>query len=196
MPRFNMSDEEAQSLANYFAAVDGAPFPYQRIPQQEPPYLAEREADFHAMFGEENTTYLHESWLTLNAPLCIKCHSLGGREYKVSDPKTDVHAPNLDRVAQRLRPDYLNLWLRKPKAFLPYTSMPTNFPRNQQQFPELFDTNQHWQNQGVADALLNYYNLMEQYGVTVYTPPGTPVPAEQPAADQAAAADTATSTAN
>jgi len=196
MPRFNMSDEEAQTLANYFAAVDGAPFPYQRIPQQEPPYLTARDAEFHEKFGDEDTTYLHESWLTLNAPLCIKCHSVGGREYKVTDPKTDVHAPNLDRVAQRLRPDYLNLWLRKPKALLPYTSMPTNFPRNQQQFPELFDTNQEWQSQGVADALLNYYNLMEQYGETVYTPPATETPAAPPAGDQAAAAATPDPAAN
>ena len=50
MPRFNMSDDEAQTLANYFAAVDNAPFPYQRIPQQEPPFLAEREAVYHGTF--------------------------------------------------------------------------------------------------------------------------------------------------
>jgi len=28
MPRFNMSDDEAQALANYFSAVDGTEFPY------------------------------------------------------------------------------------------------------------------------------------------------------------------------
>ncbi len=32
MPRFNMSPDEAQMLANYFAAVDNEPFPYQHVP--------------------------------------------------------------------------------------------------------------------------------------------------------------------
>ena len=179
MPRFNMSDAEAQALANYFAARDGAEYPYQRIPQQEPEYLGAREEAFHALFDRPGQTYLNESWLTLNAPLCIKCHAVGGRAYQGTDPTKDIRGPNLDRVQQRFQSGYLNLWLHKPGALLPYTSMPTNFPRNQQQFPELFDAHQGWQTQGVADALLNYYKLMELYGETVYTPPeGEAAPAE------------------
>ncbi|MBL8851332.1 MAG: c-type cytochrome, partial [Planctomycetaceae bacterium] len=180
MPRFNMSDAEAQTLANYFSAVDGVPFPYQRIPEQEPAYLAERDADFHADFGDESTSYLQESWTTLNTPLCIKCHAVAGRPYQGTDPTKDIRGPNLDRVQQRLRPEYLSLWVRKPKAFLAYTSMPTNFPRNQEQFPDLFHANAQWQSQAIVDALLNYYNLLEQYGVTSYVPPEGQAPAEQP----------------
>lgn len=192
MPRFNMSDEEAQALANYFAARDGAEFPYQRIPQQEPEYLAAKEAAFHALFDRPEQTYLNESWLTLNAPLCIKCHAVGGREYQGTDPTKDIRGPNLDRVQQRFQADYLSLWLHKPGALIPYTSMPTNFPRNQQQFPELFDAHQGWQTQGVVDALLNYYNLMEMYGETVYTPPGTETPPAE--GDAAPAEEAATGT--
>src|SRR5262249_38497086 len=40
MPQFNMSNDEAEKLANYFAAVDEAPFPYLDVPQREPEYLA------------------------------------------------------------------------------------------------------------------------------------------------------------
>ncbi len=188
MPRFNMSDEEAQTLANYFAARDRAEYPYQRIPQQEPPYLTAKEEAFHALFGEEDQTYLNESWLTLNAPLCSKCHAVGGRPYQGTDPTKDIRGPNLDRVQQRMQHGYLNLWLYKPAAFLPYTSMPTNFPRNQQQFPELFDAHQGWQTEGVADALLNYYNLMERYGETAYVPPEGDMP---PAEGEAAPAEEA-----
>lgn len=193
MPRFNMTDDEAQALANYFAAVDGVPFPYQRIPQQEPQYLAERETRFHTEFGKDDTTYLHESWLALNIPQCNACHAVGGKPYRGTDPTKDIHGPNLDRVQQRLRPDYLSLWMRKPKAFLPYTSMPANFPRNTQNFPDLFDSDQSWQAQGVADALLNYYNLMEQYGETEYTPPQPETPAA-PANESAAKQTDATGT--
>lgn len=190
MPRFNMSDAEAQTLANYFAAVDGVPFPYQRIPQQEPGYLAQRQSEFDAAFAE-NVPYLQESWQALNEPtLCIKCHSVGGRTYRVSDPAKDVHAPNLDRVQQRIRPDYLRLWIYKPKAFLSYTGMPQNFTRLQRILPDAFAGDPKWQTNGVADALLNYYNLMEQYGKTpdVTAEAPTQQPAEEPAASTGAAA--------
>ena len=186
MPRFNLSDDEAQALANYFPANDGVPFPYQRIPQQEPPYLADREQAFDARF-EEDVPYLHESWETLTDPgLCIKCHSVGGREFKVVDPTKDVHAPNLDRVQQRLRPDYLRLWIAKPKAFLSYTGMPQNFSRLQQILPNSFAGDPEWQTLGVSDALLNYYNLIETFGKS---PEVAAAPAaeegEQPAAPAA-----------
>lgn len=189
MPRFNMSDDEAQALANYFAARDRAEYPYQRIPQQEPPYLVDREQAFHALFDEPEQTYLGESWLTLNAPLCNKCHAVGGKPYQGTDPTKDIRGPNLDRVQQRFQADYLNLWLHKPSGILSYTSMPTNFPRNQEQYPELFDADQAWQTQGVIDALLNYYNLMERYGETAYVPPEgqtPPAEGEAPAAGDAA----------
>jgi hypothetical protein len=183
MPRFNMSDDEARTLANYFAAVDGVPFPYQRIPQQEPGYLAQRETGFHAALGDgAHTTYLDESWKALGVPVCSGCHAVGGRAYiGTNDPKA-VHAPNLERVQQRFRPDYLKLWVAKPKAFLSYTSMPTNFPRNQDSFPDLFGGDQQMQVEGVVDALLNYYNLMEQNGKMPPVPTSAP-----PSADSGAA---------
>ncbi len=40
MPKFNMDDKEAMALANYFAAVDNAEFPYQENARQNPDYLA------------------------------------------------------------------------------------------------------------------------------------------------------------
>jgi hypothetical protein len=46
MPQFNMSNEEAEKLANYFAAVDGTPFPYQEIPQRDPEYLEEKQREY------------------------------------------------------------------------------------------------------------------------------------------------------
>src|SRR5690606_36727388 len=66
MPRFNMSDEEARALANYFAAVDGAEYPYQPIPQQQPPYLDEQLVAFHNEFPDDEHGYLTEAWNLLN----------------------------------------------------------------------------------------------------------------------------------
>lgn len=156
MPRFNMSAEEASTLANYFAAADGSPFPYTEIDEREPGYLSAKNA--------EHPGYLQESWKLLNAPLCVKCHSLGGRPYQSSDPKKDIRGPNLDVVSNRLRPEWTLLWLFKPQWITPYTSMPQPFPRNQKNFPELFHGDGLTQTIAARDALMNYYLLMEQEG--------------------------------
>ena len=168
MPRFNMSDDEAQSLANYFAAVDGVPYPYQLISEREPSYLSQRDADFHAKFPDKSNDYLSESWKMLNVPLCIKCHSVGGNQVKISDPAKDIRGPNLDLTADRLRPDWTLLWLYKPNWITPYTSMPVPLPMqqpgSQPRFPDLFGDDGLKQTISLRDALMNYHKLLEREG--------------------------------
>lgn len=178
MPRFNMSETEARHLANYFAAVDNQPFPYQENYRHQPEYLDARSTEFQAEFPTEGDDYLFKCWQVLNAPLCIKCHAVGGRPYQGSDPTKDIQGPNLERVESRLRPEWVHLWIYKPAAITSYTSMPSNFAANQEQFPDLFDGKPQWQVEGVVDALMNYYNLMERHGVTIYEPPMSEQPAE------------------
>ncbi len=55
MPRFNMSDDDAQAIVNYFAAVDrqdnpafGVNYPYLAYPQRRDNYLRERNAQYAA----------------------------------------------------------------------------------------------------------------------------------------------------
>lgn len=174
MPRFNMSDDEAQALANYFAAVDGTPYPYQLIAEREPSYLNAADAEFRKVFPEKKRDYLHESWQMLNAPLCIKCHSVGGRQVAVSDPATDIRGPNLDLAAERLKPDWLLLWLFRPQWVTPYTSMPAPLPPQQAgaqpRYPELFGADGLRQTVSLRDALVNYYKLMEREGKTAEAP--------------------------
>lgn len=168
MPKFNMSDDDAQALANYFAAVDRTKFPYQLIPEREPAYLNAKNEEFHKAFPDKKVDYLQESWQMLNAPLCIKCHSVGGRQVTISDPKTDIRGPNLDLATERLKPDWLQLWLYQPKWITPYTSMPSPLPPQQPgaqpRFPEIFGGDGLRQSIGLRDALVNYYKLMEREG--------------------------------
>lgn len=181
MPRFNMSDDEAQSLANYFAAVDGTPYPYQLIAEREPGYLHEHEAEFHADFPAKKDDYLSESWKMLNAPLCIKCHSVGGQQVKISNPATDIRGPNLDLAGDRLRPDWTLLWLYRPQWVTPYTSMPVPLPPlqpgAQPRFPDIFGDNGLKQTISLRDALMNYHKLLEREGKSGSqpTPAATPV---------------------
>lgn len=180
MPRFNMSDADAQDLANYFAAVDGAEFPYQLIAEREPEYLNAKNLEFHEAFKDKKGDYLQESWQMLNAPLCIKCHSVAGRQVTISDPKTDIRGPNLELVAERLRPDWTLLWLFRPNWITPYTSMPSPLPPQQPggqpRYPEIFGGEGLLQTVSLRDALVNYYKLMETEGKV------SPQPQPQPAA--------------
>ncbi len=166
MPKFNMTDAEAQTLANYFAAYDGVPYPYQNVPQRNPDYLAVANAEFEKNHPDRAKTgdYLKESWRVLNAPICVKCHSVAGHEYKKSADPKDIRGPNLEYVADRLRPDWVMLWLYKPLWITPYTSMPPVFRKDQKQFPPLMDTNPLDQVVGVRDALMNYTRLLEREG--------------------------------
>ena len=168
MPKFNMSSDEARILANYFAAADGAIYPYEAIPQSDQGYLAEMQELFktnHAARASEHS-YLQESWQMLSTTLCIKCHSVGGRVFatdpsKPNDPNV-THAPNLDRVNARLRPDWLSVWVSNPKWMTPYTAMPIPFPKGQKQYTPLFGADAESQTIGVRDALMNYYRLLEK----------------------------------
>jgi len=170
MPRFNMSNEEARALANYFAAVDNTPYPYQTVPEREPQYLAAKEAQFNSQWPGKAHDYLTESWKVLNSPLCVKCHAVGGRQPISTDPANDIRAPNLEMAGERLRPDWMLLWLYKPPWITPYTSMPQNFPPGKKNLEELFGGDGDLQTQAVRDALVNYHRLMERDGRIVYDP--------------------------
>ena len=170
MPQFNMSDAEAMALANYFAAVDGAEYPYQNVPQRDADYLASKEA--------AHPKYLADGWQTFKA--CVQCHSVGGLEYQVSDPKKDIRGPNLVNVADRLRPEWTTLWLYKPAWITPYTSMPAVFDRASKKFEDSFGGVGNEQVIAVRDALMNYHRLTE-------TQPKLARPVPAPAAAQAAA---------
>jgi mono/diheme cytochrome c family protein len=64
MPRFNMSDEEAMALVNYFAAASkianpgiGLKYPYVKVPQQEEGYLEGKTAAYIARLKKDKDEY-------------------------------------------------------------------------------------------------------------------------------------------
>jgi cbb3-type cytochrome oxidase cytochrome c subunit len=170
MPQFNMSSDEAGKLANYFAAVDGAAYPYQEVPQRDPEYLSAK--------GEKHPHYLTDAWKVITrAPptgLCAGCHAVGGRPFVAGDPTKVTRGPDLDRVTSRLRPDWLQLWLYNPKLITPYTRMPQNFAHDKQIFPELFGGNAHDQAVASRDALMNYLKILEKEGKATAAAPAEP----------------------
>jgi cbb3-type cytochrome oxidase cytochrome c subunit len=99
----------------------------------------------------------------------------------VNDPK-QIKGPNLQRVEERLRPEWSQLWVYKPMWVYPYTAMPENFPPDKPaEMKELFGGENPRQAQSVIDALFNYSELMDIHGPTTYNPQTA-----DPAADAAA----------
>ena len=187
MPKFNMDDAEAQSLANYFAAVDKAPYPYQSIPERQAEYQREQAIEYQHEYPNAQEDFMTASWLALNGPLCRKCHTVGGNVVTEVDPSQVKRGPNLQRVQDRMRSDFTRLWVYNPKWILPYTSMPQNFPPGAASaMPELFGGDNVRQAEAVVDALFNYTKLMELHGETTYL-------SDDPAAAPTAAAAPETS---
>lgn len=172
MPRFNMSSAEASTLANYFAAVDGVPYPYHEDHRTDSAYLAEQDA--------KNPKRLPDAMqLVTSNKYCVQCHLLG--DYTPPGPGTGL-APNLDRVYQRLRGDWLQIWLAKPKRKLPYTGMPENFLPGKPAPQELFPGTSLEQLEGVEDFLLNYDSVMRhKTSIRSLVKPAEPEGADKPA---------------
>lgn len=151
MPRFNMSSDDARRLVNYFAAMDEVEYPFEFDPRRQDSYLA--QADAHHPGRLEDAMKV-----VTNGNYCIKCHLLGDF---VPDGSIAAHAPQLDRIYRRLRPEYLRNWIANPQRILPYTAMPVNFPPDKPADQALFPGDSLEQLTAIVDLLLNYDTFMK-----------------------------------
>ena len=157
MPKFNMSSEEATALTNYFAATAGVEFPYQ----------AEPSSDFQDVLAKEKArpNRLRDARKILEdkQTFCAKCHYLGQKG--PGDAIKTTLAPDLEKVAGRLRHDYIRRWLANPKSVLPYTGMPVNFPPEGKPLgQDLFPGTSLEQIDAVVDLLLHYNKVQSSQG--------------------------------
>ena len=176
MPQFHYGkaigthSRETEDLADYFAARDGAEFPYQTIPQQEVGYIAERNTIHPDYLGAGWSMMAHKG-----SP-CIQCHAIG--QYKPTGGEQVVNGPDLRQVATRFRPGFLEMWIANPKRLVPYTAMPQNVvPHGAPQLPvpSSFEDKPIEMVRAIRDTLLNYTNVVEQQLA------GAKAPAAQPA---------------
>jgi hypothetical protein len=146
MPKFNLSSEDASQLVDYFAAIDDAAFPYESDRRTLPGYLAEQNARHPNRLSDAMK-------LITDSNYCVKCHKLGDF---TPNPPASAWAPNLDRVYQRLRPEWLHRWVASPARILPYTAMPQNFKPGALEAQQLYKGTSEEQINAVVDLLLNY----------------------------------------
>ena len=190
MPKFHMTSDEAAKLANYFAAVDNAEYPYAHDSRRQADYLEEADGKYRAASGDDTSRF--DAGMRIMANKCSVCHIMD--DFRPKGSGRDI-APDLSVIYQRMRPDYLRRWIAKPNRILPYNAMPVNIPFK----PEgetlggveqnLFHGTSYEQLDGVVDILMNYDRyakdqvliapLVEKYKPVVPAEgaPGEPAPA-------------------
>jgi len=167
MPKFNMSPDEATKLVNYFAAVDGADYPYNFDPRTRESYLAAEEKRHPGRLGDALNIVVDNSF-------CVQCHIVGDFVPKAAK------GPALNDVYKRLRPEYVLDWIASPKRILPYTGMPDNIKPDKPVSQTLFKGTSEEQLNALVDFLLNYDRFMEsKTSIKPLVKPAAETPAAQ-----------------
>ena len=105
-------------MVDYFAAVDGAEYPYVYDPRLDSGSVAAKET--------VRPGHLEGALrIVTNTNYCVKCHLVG--DYSPPGNPKGL-APQLEVAHERLRPGYVHDLIANPKRFLPYTCMPVNIP--------------------------------------------------------------------
>ena len=105
MPTFHFNDQDATDVVHYFAAASSKSFPYLTAEADQP--TGARLQQSEQLFKELQ---------------CINCHVVGALRTG-QDPGSA--APNLLLAKDRLRPDWIPLWLKNPQSLLDGTRMPS-----------------------------------------------------------------------
>jgi cytochrome c2 len=80
---------------------------------------------------------------------CQKCHVLGDK----IPPDLNSAAPDLLKVHERLKPDWIVLWLKNPDDLMPGTRMPGFWPQETSPVPQYFHGDSAKQREALRDYL-------------------------------------------
>jgi cytochrome c2 len=105
MPTFHFPDADATDLVHSFAASSNKSFPY--LTAEADQLTGQKLKDTDQLFQELQ---------------CVKCHVIGQLR-PGQDPGSA--APNFLLAKERLRPDWIPLWLKNPQALMEGTRMPS-----------------------------------------------------------------------
>ena len=114
MPTFAFDDTQLNALTAYFALRDEAPYPFEDVFS-----VAHSYPDELVRQGEELAANRSGSLQ------CWQCHVRGG-----VNPLGDASrwSPDLAMAAERLRPAWIDQWIKDPQSLQPGTRMPQFYP--------------------------------------------------------------------
>jgi cytochrome c2 len=107
MPTFGFTDDEANTLIQYFSALSASPFPFETPPG--PPPSRDEMASARTLASRD---YFN----------CTSCHQQGDKKPE-GDPSG--WAPDFALARERLRPEWIVDWIQNPQKLFPGTKMPT-----------------------------------------------------------------------
>ena len=117
MPTFGLADDHLNGVIAYFGAVSNNMRPF---------------ATHEVLRASDSTAVGEQLFEKLR---CQQCHVLGAIP---KDQPTGNLAPDLRMASERLQPDWILEWLRRPSVIQPGTRMPAfwpDFPKSY--YPEL-----------------------------------------------------------
>jgi hypothetical protein len=189
MPKFNMSDDDAQMLVNYFAATDrlqnpggGLDHPYEHIPQRSESFWRDVTARYVESLRKDNLfedrkkavagiagfnleqwetdgVFAHDAFRLLTNYNNACMGCHNVGPLKAKNPERE-QGPPLDISWQRVRPEWTARWIANPERLISYpTPMPTNFARTDK-YPE-FHGSQIETIFAVRDVLLGFPKVAE-----------------------------------
>ena len=178
----------------YFAAVENVQHPYEFSPRRQTDQLNELQTSYNqtlAQTGSQNRDRLDDAMkIVVNNNYCVKCHLVGDF---MPEGAAQAKGPNLAKVYQRLRPEYVRRWIAAPNMVLPYTSMPVNIKYDPESKTlggveqNLYHGTSVEQLDGLVDLLMNYDEYSQRkLLVTPLVPkaPETPAAPAEPATGQ------------
>jgi len=118
MPTFGFSGEEIRTIVAYFSGLEDKELALQPVGPASARSIA---------VGRE----------TYNLLDCGRCHPASGEAGEAPDIAAVNLAPSLEFANQRLRYEWIPLWIKNPQRWLPGTQMPTFFFESA---PGVFDT--------------------------------------------------------
>jgi len=116
MARFGLTPADRETLGRYFAARNQQPYPF--VPDRPAQIAAADVPAAAAMFRDFQ---------------CYRCHQISG----ASGLQPGELAPDLAQVPRRMRPDWVRAWLLDPQPLMPGTKMPTYFPVEDEDQPDV-----------------------------------------------------------
>ncbi len=136
MPTFGFTDEEAQALVEYFKKLDKV----EDILEQPPDFHISPEyySAAQQLIGPNNFN-------------CASCHIING-VLPAGGPT--VWAPDLAGVHTRIRPEWLNPWIRNPGDLIPGTRMPGYYPEKNSGPKDILAGNDEAQLQALVQYLM------------------------------------------
>ena len=136
MPSFPWTDEQLSDVISYFNYKEDQVYPFKSM--AAPKLSAEDMAQAKKMFAQLQ---------------CQKCHIFGD---KIPADLSSA-APDLLKVHERLKPDWVVLWLKNPDALMPGTRMPGFWPQPQDQspLPNFFHGDSQKQREALRDYLFS-----------------------------------------